>query len=139
MVKLKVMVPSDLEMGGGLWLTGSVALEERDGAVVGWVTRVGVVDVATSATRRGVGEDDGDMLVGGSVPGAGDGDRSPLGSRVGEGSGDAAGTGWMVRDGDGDADRSTTGCGVAVGEGGVPVTPSTSVWVFSPISPTTRR
>ena len=95
--------------------------------------------MATSATRRGVGEDDGGPLVGGSVPGEGDGDRSPLGSGVGEGGEDVAGTGWMVGDGDGDVDRSATGCGVAVADSSAPVTPSTSVWVFSPASPTTRR
>ena len=95
--------------------------------------------MATSATRRGVGEGDGGTPVGGSVPGEGDGDGSPLGSGVDEGGGDVAGMGWMVGDGDGDADRSATDCDVAVADGSAPVTPSTSVWVFSPVSPTTCR
>jgi hypothetical protein len=124
---------------GELSLAGSVALEEWDGAIVGWVTRVGVVDVDTSATRRGVEVDGGGTLVGSSVLGEGDGDGSAPGSGAGEDCGDVAGTGWTVGDGDGDADRSATGCGVAVGDGSAPVTPSTSVWVFSPASPTTRR
>ena len=126
-------------MEGGLALTGSTALEERDGAGVGRVTRVGVVDGATSATRRGVGEGDGGTLVGGSVPGKGDADIAPSSSGVGAGGGDVAGTGWMVGDGDGDADRNATGCDLAIADGSAPVTPSTSVWVFFPASPTTRR